>query len=71
MQKEHRKRCEKESRDRRNRDDDDRELENDNNRDYKLQRFPEKRKSSRKVEGFGVTANFAPYDDKDSLKSEF
>ncbi|KAH0973002.1 hypothetical protein GBA52_025158 [Prunus armeniaca] len=71
VQKEHRKRCEKENRDRRNRDDDDRELENDNNRDYKLQRFPEKRKSSRKVEGFGVTANFAPYDDKDSLKSMY
>ncbi|KAM0958184.1 hypothetical protein ACFX13_023925 [Malus domestica] len=69
--KEHRKRSEKENRDRRNRDDDDRELENDNNRDYKLQRFPDKRKPSRKVEGFGVTANFAPYDDKDSLKSMY
>ncbi|CAN6708712.1 unnamed protein product [Malus baccata var. baccata] len=66
--KEHRKRSEKENRDRRNRDDDDRELENDNNRDYKLQRFPDKRKPSRKVEGFGVTA---PYDDKDSLKSMY
>ncbi|KAM1009524.1 hypothetical protein FF1_044945 [Malus domestica] len=70
VQKEHRKRSEKENRDRRNRDDDDRELENDNSV-YKLQRFPDKRKSTRKVEGFGLTANFAPYDDKDSLKSMY
>lgn len=70
VQKEHRKRSEKENRDRRNREDDDRELENDSSRDYKSQRFPEKRKPPRKVEGFGVTANFGTYDDKDNLKSE-
>ncbi|XP_050383632.1 paired amphipathic helix protein Sin3-like 2 [Argentina anserina] len=70
--KEQRKRFpEKETRDRRNRDHDDREVETDNNRDYNLQRFPEKRKSSRKVEGFGANNNFAPYDDKDTLKSKY
>lgn len=69
--KEQRKRFpEKENRDRRNRDHEDREVETDNNRDYNLQRFPEKRKSARKVEGFGANANFASYDDKDTLKSE-
>ncbi|XP_024185747.1 paired amphipathic helix protein Sin3-like 2 isoform X3 [Rosa chinensis] len=62
---------EKENRDRRIRDHEDREVETDNNRDYNLQRFPEKRKSSRKVEGFGANANFAPYDDKDTLKSKY
>lgn len=69
--KEQRKRFpEKENRDRRDRDHEDREVETDNNRDYNLQRFPEKRKSARKVEGFGANANFASYDDKDTLKSE-
>lgn len=69
--KEQRKRFpEKENRDRRNRDHEDREVETDNNRDYNLQRFPEKRKSSRKVDGFGANANFSPYDDKDTLKGE-
>ncbi|KAK9925188.1 hypothetical protein M0R45_033520 [Rubus argutus] len=70
--KEQRKRFpEKENRDRRNRDHEDREVETDNNRDYNLQRFPEKRKSARKVEGFGANANFASYDDKDTLKSKY
>lgn len=62
MQKEQRKRAEKESGDRRNRDQDEREIEHDNNRDRK--------KPVRKVEGFGVNSNFASYDDKDTLKSE-
>lgn len=70
MHKEQRKRSEKDSRDRRNRDQDDREPDHDNNRDSNLQRFPDKRKSGRKVEGFGINANFPSYDDKDSLKSE-
>ncbi|XP_004302380.1 PREDICTED: paired amphipathic helix protein Sin3-like 2 isoform X2 [Fragaria vesca subsp. vesca] len=70
--KEQRKRFpEKENRDRRNRDHEDREVETDNNRDYNLQRFPEKRKSSRKVDGFGANANFSPYDDKDTLKGKY
>lgn len=67
MHKEHRKRAEKENRDRKVRDHDDREP--DNNRDFNLQRF-DKKKSSKKAEGFGVNANFTAYDDKDTLKSE-
>ncbi|KAH9739826.1 Paired amphipathic helix protein Sin3-like 2 [Citrus sinensis] len=51
MQKEQRRRAEKENRDRRNRDQDDREIEHDNNRDFNLQRFPDKKKSIKKVEG--------------------
>jgi paired amphipathic helix protein Sin3a len=70
MHKELRKRAEKEIRDRRNRDQDDREPDHDNNRDSNLQRFPDKRKPGRKVEGFGINANFPSYDDKDNLKSE-
>ena len=70
MHKEQRKRVEKDSRDRRSRDQDDREPDHDNNRDFNLQRLPDKRKSARKVEGFGVNANLASYDDKDTLKSE-
>lgn len=70
MHKEQRKRVEKDSRDRKSRDQDDREPDHDNNRDFNLQRVPDKRKSARKVEGFGVSANFASYDDKDTLKSE-
>ncbi|XP_062023478.1 paired amphipathic helix protein Sin3-like 2 isoform X2 [Rosa rugosa] len=70
--KEQRKRfSEMENRDRRNHDHEDRELETDNNRDYNLQRFPEKIKSSRNVEGFGLNANFTPNDDKDTLKSKY
>ncbi|XP_022740685.1 paired amphipathic helix protein Sin3-like 2 isoform X3 [Durio zibethinus] len=60
-QKEQRKRMEKENRDRRTRDQDD--LEHDNNRDFNLQRFPDKKRSGRKIEGF------ASYDDRDTLKS--
>lgn len=70
MQKEQRRRAEKENRDRRNRDQDDREIEHDNNRDFNLQRFPDKKKSTKKVEGFGANSSLASYDDKDALKSE-
>ncbi|KAJ0098865.1 hypothetical protein Patl1_22039 [Pistacia atlantica] len=56
---------------RRNRDQDDREMEHDNNRDFNLQRFSDKKKLSRKVEGFGANSNFASYDDKDTLKSMY
>ena len=63
MQKEQRKRVEKDNRDRRTCDQDDHE--HDNSRDFNLQRFPDKKRSGRKSEGF------ASYDDKDTLKSEF
>ncbi|XP_060959025.1 paired amphipathic helix protein Sin3-like 2 isoform X2 [Cannabis sativa] len=71
MHKDQRRRVEKESRDRRNRDHDDREPENNSNKDFSYQRLPDKKKSARKVEGFGATANIASYDDKDSLKSVY
>ncbi|XWS30312.1 hypothetical protein CRYUN_Cryun24cG0106200 [Craigia yunnanensis] len=61
MQKEQRKRVEKDNRDRRTHDQDD--PEHDNNRDFNLQRFPDKKRSGRKIEGF------ASYDDRDTLKS--
>lgn len=70
MHKEHRRRTEKDSRDRRNHEQDEGDPDHDNNRDFKLQRFVDKRKSARKVEGFGVHANFPSYEDKDTLKSE-
>lgn len=69
IHKEQKRRTEKENRDRRNRDQDDREPSHENNRDFNLQRLPEKRKSSRKVEGFGANPILASYDDKDALKS--
>ncbi|XP_044469027.1 paired amphipathic helix protein Sin3-like 2 [Mangifera indica] len=68
LQKEQRKRAEKEN-NRRNRDQDDREIEHDNNRDFNSLVFPDKKKPSRKVEGFGANTNFASFDDKDTLKS--
>ncbi|KAF5479524.1 hypothetical protein F2P56_000335 [Juglans regia] len=69
MHKEQRKRTEKDSRDRRNRDQDERDPDHDNNKDFKLQRFVDKRKSARKIEGFGVHANFPSYEDQDTLKN--
>ena len=63
MQKEQRKRVEKDNRDRRTHDQDD--PEHDNNRDFNLQHFPDKKRFARKTEGF------ASYDDNDTLKSEF
>ncbi|KAJ8750132.1 hypothetical protein K2173_014047 [Erythroxylum novogranatense] len=62
IQKEQRRRVEKEGRDRRNRDQDDRELEHDSNRDCSLQR--DKKKSAPKIESFGANSNVASYDDK-------
>ncbi|GLT35432.1 hypothetical protein SLA2020_098860 [Shorea laevis] len=70
MQKEQRKRMERDNRDRKPRDQDDREPEHDN-RDLSLHRLPEKRKSARKIEGFGVNSNFASCDEKDTLKSMY
>lgn len=70
VHKEQRKRVEKENKDRRSRDQDDREPEHDSSREFSLQRCPDKRKSSRKGEGFGINSNFSSYDDKDTLKSE-
>ncbi|XP_039005441.1 paired amphipathic helix protein Sin3-like 2 isoform X2 [Hibiscus syriacus] len=61
MQKEQRRRVEKENRDRRIRDLDD--PKHDNNRDFYLHRFPDKKKHGRKIEGF------ASYDDRDTFKS--
>lgn len=69
VHKEPKRRTEKENRDRRNRDQDDRDPSHENNRDFNLQRLPDKRKSSRKVEGFGANPILASYDDKDALKS--
>ncbi|OMO52741.1 Paired amphipathic helix [Corchorus olitorius] len=60
MQKDQRKRVDKDNRDRRTRDQDDTEHDN---RDFNLHRFPDKKRSGRKVEGF------ASYDDRDTLKS--
>lgn len=62
MQKDQRKRVEKDSRDRRTREHDD--PEHDNNRDFNLQRFPDKKRLGRKIEGF------ASNDERDTFKSE-
>ncbi|XP_039024409.1 paired amphipathic helix protein Sin3-like 2 isoform X2 [Hibiscus syriacus] len=77
MQKEHRKRMEKDNRDLRICDNNDPEHENNrdlrirdnndpehgNNRDFNSQRFPDKKRSGRKDEGF------SSYDDRDTSKS--
>ncbi|KAE8706253.1 Paired amphipathic helix protein Sin3-like 2 [Hibiscus syriacus] len=63
MQKEPRKHMEKDDRDLRIRDNDD--PEHENNRDFNLQRFPDKKRSGRKVEGFST------YEDRDTSKSMF
>ncbi|KVH92744.1 Histone deacetylase interacting, partial [Cynara cardunculus var. scolymus] len=68
LQKEQRKRSEKESRDRRNCDQDYKETDLDTNRDMHRS---EKRKSACKVEDFGVHSGLAPYGDKDALKSMY
>ncbi|KAK8534022.1 hypothetical protein V6N12_047422 [Hibiscus sabdariffa] len=60
MQKEQRKRMEKDNRDLRIRDP-----EHDKNGDFNSQHFPDKKRSGRKVEGF------ASYDDRDTSKSMF
>lgn len=64
LHKEQRRRSEKMNLDRRNRDQDFRDPEQD------MHRTPEKRKSSRKVDGFGGDHFSGPYDDTDALKSE-
>ncbi|XP_052196269.1 paired amphipathic helix protein Sin3-like 2 isoform X2 [Diospyros lotus] len=69
MQKDQRKRAEKENRERRNRDQDYRESEHDSNRDFNNQRLNDKRKSARKVEDFGANPVGASYEDKDTLRS--
>ncbi|KAG4151231.1 hypothetical protein ERO13_D04G052000v2 [Gossypium hirsutum] len=61
MQKDQRKRVEKDSRDRRTREHDD--PEHDNNRDFNLQRFPDKKRLGRKIEGF------ASNDERETFKS--
>lgn len=65
MQREQRKRLDKENRARRGRDLDDREAEQDN-----LHHFPEKRKSSRRAEGLEAYAGSASHSEKDNLKSK-
>lgn len=65
LNKEQRKRAEKESRDRRSNDHDYKDPVLDSNRERL-----EKRKSARKAEDFGVHSGLALYDDKDALKSE-
>lgn len=67
VQKDQRKRFEKDNRDRRNREVDDRESEHDTSRDFNSQRFPDKRKSARKVENYGMTSLS---EDRDALKSK-
>ncbi|KAK9071711.1 hypothetical protein SSX86_008140 [Deinandra increscens subsp. villosa] len=64
LQKEQRKRGEKENRDRRHNDQDYKEPDLDSNRGRL-----EKRKSAPKVEDFGIHSGLTPYDDKDALKS--
>lgn len=64
LHKEQRRRSEKINLDRRNRDQDFKDSEQD------MHRTPEKRKSSRKVDGFGGDHFSGPYDDTDALKSE-
>lgn len=87
VEKEQRKRGEKdrrEDRDKRDRERDDKEFDHDGSRDFNLQRFPHKRKPSRRAEdsseqlhqggegdeNFGVRPISSSYDDKSSLKSE-
>lgn len=66
MHKEQRKR---EIRDRRIRDHAERDPDLDNSRDLNSQRFPDKKKSVKKSEGYGLASDFASHDDKDALKS--
>ncbi|KAL1211316.1 Paired amphipathic helix protein Sin3-like 1 [Cardamine amara subsp. amara] len=66
MQREHRKRVDKENRARRGRDLDDKEAEQDN-----LHHFPEKRKSSRRADGLEAYSGSASHSEKDNLKSMY
>lgn len=65
MQREQRKRVDKENRARRGRDLDDREAEQDN-----LHHFTERRKSSRRAEGLEAYSGSASHSEKDNLKSK-
>ena len=49
-------------------DQDERKHDLDNNKDLNLQCFPNKNKTIKKAEGFGVASNFTSYEDKDTLK---
>ncbi|KAE9449196.1 hypothetical protein C3L33_18906, partial [Rhododendron williamsianum] len=71
LQKDQRKRVEKDSRERRNRDHDYRESEHESNRKFSMQHPHDKRKSARKVEDFGGNPALATYDDKDALRSMY
>uniref|UniRef100_A0A1J3GR05 Paired amphipathic helix protein Sin3-like 2 n=2 Tax=Noccaea caerulescens TaxID=107243 RepID=A0A1J3GR05_NOCCA len=66
MHREQRKRVDKENRERRSRDLEDGEAELDN-----LQHFSEKRKSSRRTEGFEAYSGAASHSEKNSLKSMY
>ncbi|KAF8031803.1 hypothetical protein BT93_D0882 [Corymbia citriodora subsp. variegata] len=70
VQRDQKKRLERDNRDRINREQDDRESGHDN-KDLHLQRSSDKRKSARKVEGFGMNANVPFADDKNALKSMY
>ncbi|CAA0380964.1 unnamed protein product [Arabidopsis thaliana] len=66
IQREQRKRLDKENRARRGRDLDDREAGQDN-----LHHFPEKRKSSRRAEALEAYSGSASHSEKDNLKSMY
>ncbi|XP_009630074.1 paired amphipathic helix protein Sin3-like 2 isoform X1 [Nicotiana tomentosiformis] len=66
LQKEHKRRAEKESRDRRTHDQDYKEPDNENNGDLNMQRHTDKKKSARKVEEFEGS-----HEDKDALKNMY
>ncbi|CAH2072717.1 unnamed protein product [Thlaspi arvense] len=66
MHREQRKRVDKENRERRSRDLEDGEAEQDN-----LHHFPEKRKSSRRIEGFEAYSGPVSHPEKNNLKSMY
>lgn len=65
MHRDQRKRVDKDNRERRSRDLEDGEAEQDN-----LQHFSEKRKSSRRMEGFEAYSGPASHSEKNNLKSK-
>ncbi|XP_038715705.1 paired amphipathic helix protein Sin3-like 2 isoform X2 [Tripterygium wilfordii] len=67
VHKEQKKRAEKESRYRRNCDQNDREAEN--NRD--LEHIADRKKSARKIEGYGPNSNFPSFDERDTSKNMY
>ncbi|XP_074287332.1 paired amphipathic helix protein Sin3-like 2 isoform X2 [Silene latifolia] len=62
---------EKGNRDRRNHDVDDRENEDNIDKDVNVQHLSDKRKPTRKVEGFKSAPAFGPSDDKNTVKSMY